>query len=125
MEKEYYIKTDLKYRIEINATGFDMDTDDFTIEVHNGRNVYTFTREDLLYVSDLEAESGEDGIGLAEGWYLTINTSDFVPGMVWMSVQASVPDDDFPTGFRNEVTVAPLCNLKPIEVPTWAEKFLC
>lgn len=119
MKQEYFIGNDLKFRIDISATGFSMDSDNFTIDIYNGKNRHTLTKEDLIHVSDLDADSGEDGIGLDEGWYLLINTKDFVPGLVWMSVQASVPDDDFPSGYRSEVATAPLCNLKPIEMPAW------
>lgn len=123
-KQEYYIGTDLKFRIDIAATGFAMDTDDFVIDLYSGKSHTTLTKDDLIYVSDLDAESSEDGEGLDAGWYLTVNTDDYAPGMLWMSVRAHVPDDDFSAGYRREVAVAPLCEIRRVEMPTWAEKFL-
>ena len=96
--EEYYVGTDLKFRIDLKSDGFSMDDDNFMIDVYMGSIKKTYTKESLA-------------IG-ADGYYLPISTADLPPCTVKMVVTAFVPDSDMPNGIRREVGVTTLCTVK-------------
>ena len=101
MKDSYYVGTDLKYLISIEASGFSMDDDDYTIVLRcNGREV-TVTKDNIV--------DGEGGTH-----YLCVDTTQFGSGMLKMIVYAEVPDDDFADESRTEVAVFDLCELKKV-----------
>ena len=95
---EYYVGTDLKFKLNLVAAGFSMERDNFKIEVYCNAKKISYTKDDLV--------EGEDG------WYLAVDTDGFPPGTVWMVATAYVPDSDMPDGIRKEVTVCNLCTIK-------------
>ena len=62
MANGYYIGTDLKFKINISAEGFNMATDNFSIKLRTGNSLITVPPENIV-------PDGEDG------YYLLINTS--------------------------------------------------
>ena len=97
MENEaYYVGTDLKFALRINAQGFSQDEDDYDITLVCGNKKINITKDDIVRGEDNEH-------------YLLVDTSQFSPGLVRAIVTAKVPDEDFPTGVRREVDRKDLC----------------
>lgn len=98
----YYVGTDLKFKIDITAEGFDQTQDDFEIKVVCGSKTQIITQDDIV-----EDEDGQ---------YILIDTSQFNTGLVKLIVTAKVPDENFNefpwNGYRREVTVHELCYIK-------------
>lgn len=97
----YYIGTELKYRVDITAEGFSMNDDDFTITLICGQKKVEYQKGDLVQDDD-------------ENWYILIDTTQFKDGTLKMIVKAQVPDEDFSGGdsLRTEVAAVDLCKLK-------------
>lgn len=89
--EEYYIGAGIKLLINITASGFDIDTNDYDIIASCGGKTVTYTQEDI-YVS-------------GGNHYLCIDTELFKPGNLKLVIVAKVPDDAFSSGIRKEVDV--------------------
>lgn len=100
--EQVFIGTELKYLVEITATGFSMEDDDFHIVVSVGNKKATYNKTDLLVDEE-------------DNYYLAIDTSLFKKGDLYATLYAYVPDDDFPDGLRTEVNVQKLTTLKQIK----------
>lgn len=99
MEEKYYIGTDLKFLINIEAEGFSMDSDDYEIELRCNSRSVTVHKEDIV-------EDGEDH-------YLCVDSTQFGSGMLQMVVYAYVPDEHFLDDHtRTEIAVVNLCELR-------------
>ena len=48
MEDRVLIGTELKYKVEIEASGFSMDENDFTVEVRRGTRSKLFEKPDMI-----------------------------------------------------------------------------
>ena len=108
MANGFYIGTDLKFKIEIKAAGFDMENDNFSIQLRNG--------DKTIDVPDDNIVSDSDG-----NYYLLVSTSELKSGPLTMIVTAEVPDDDFPENSeeflpskRREVEKINLCTIKVV-----------
>lgn len=93
-----YKGTDLKFAINIDSPGFNMDDDDFTIELINGRRKVIIDKDNMVH--------GDDG------WYLCFDSSEMGSGDITIVVYAHVPDDDFEDGIRTEVYKDILCHIE-------------
>lgn len=93
-----YVGADLKFLVELTAPGFDMDDDDFTIELKGRSASKTFSKEDLV----------TDGEG---NWYCCFNSTAFGAGVIQVVITAYVPDDDFEDGYRTEINKYNLINV--------------
>lgn len=82
--------TNLKYKLEIEAEGFSMDTDGFEVDITCGMKSQHFDKENL--------ETDDQG-----NWYVCFDTQALGPGRLFATVTAYVPDDDYPDGLRREV----------------------
>lgn len=98
MEQAYYVGTDLKFKIDITAEGFNQSEDEYEIKVVCGNQSQTITQDDIV-----EDESGH---------YILIDTTQFGTGLIKLIVTAKVPDEDFDVGYRREVTVHELCYIR-------------
>lgn len=89
--EKIYVGTELKYHLEITGTGFSMETDDFEVVLTCGKVSQTLKKSDMI-ISD-------------EGdFYLPIDTANFPKGGdMEVTVNAFVPDEDFPDGYRTEI----------------------
>ena len=96
-----FIGEELKYLVQLTASGFSMADDDFKIEVSCGSQKKTYEKSDLIV----------DGQGK---YYLAIDTSDFRKGDLYATVTAYVPDEDFDDGVRTEMFQQKLLTLKPV-----------
>lgn len=100
MTQDFIIKgTELKYKVAITASGFDMDSDDFFFTVSCGGVSKTILKADCIYDN--------------ENWYLCFDTSGFNPGRMTVETTAVIPDTDFADGYRTEVASSVLGILKP------------
>lgn len=79
-----------KYAIQMEADGFDMDADDWTVTVKKGKKTIEFTKEN----------STQDSEGQ---WYICVDSTLLGTGTFEIVYDAFVPDDDFPDGIRHEV----------------------
>lgn len=93
MEDRVLIGTELKYKVEIEASGFSMDENDFTVEVRRGTKSKLFEKPDMIIH---ETESGNE-------YYVAFDTSELGTGKYDFITTAYVPDDDFEDGLRTEV----------------------
>lgn len=85
-----FVGTELKFKVEIQAAGFSMERDNFTVTIRRRSHELLFKKEDLV----------TDGEG---GYYVCFDTAEFGPGLINAVVTAYVPDSDFPDGLRTEV----------------------
>ncbi len=99
-DNKYYIGLDLKFRVAIEAPGFNQVSDNYTLDFYCGKEKMSFTQDDVI----------EDTDG---NFFLFIPTSELSPGIMKMVITAFVPDDDSPTGIRKEVGVV---NLGPLRI---------
>ena len=98
-QESYYVGTDLKFELDITASGFDMAEDDYEITLVSNNRSYDVESKDIVTSTD-----GKQ--------YLLVDTTKFPSGLIKMVVTAYVPDDDFPNAVRREVTKADLCYIK-------------
>ena len=100
VDEGYYIGSDLKFQIDITATGFNQQEDDYTIDIYCGDSVLHYDQDDVI------SHEGK--------FYLPVPTANLEPGMLRIVVTAKVPDDDFDGGIRKEIAVRNLKYLKKI-----------
>lgn len=97
-EEHAYIGTELKFILDITASGFSMVDDDFTVTLKRGSTQRTFAKNDL--VRDAE-----------DNFYVCFDSAEFGKGIIDAIVTAYVPDSDFDDGLRTEVYKFKLINI--------------
>lgn len=100
VDEGFYEGSDLKFQIDISATGFDQNSDRYNIDFYCGEKKISFTQDDVI---------SSDG-----KFYLPVPTGGLEPGMMKIVVTAFVPDSDFESGYRKEIAVRNLKYLKKI-----------
>lgn len=96
-QKPIYQGTDLKFQIDIVTEGFDMDADDFKVVIKNGsKSEKVITKGEMLVTEN-------------DKYLFTLNTAELGTGEYVISTFAYVPDSDFDSGIRTEVTKQTLC----------------
>ncbi len=95
-----YKGTELKFKVELTATGFSMADNNFEIEVKSGKTSVVLAKEDLV------VNQGE--------YFGIVDTSELAPGEVKLIATAHIPDSDADDGMRNEVAVVNLCTLAKV-----------
>lgn len=96
----YYVGTDLKFLLKIEAPGFNMADDEYEVRLESEGRTLTIQKSDMV--------EGEDG------FFLLVDTTELGDGLVKMIVTAKVIDDDFPKGYRREVVVQDLCYIRKV-----------
>lgn len=96
-----FVGTELKFKIDIEAEGFSMDTDDFNVVICRRNVKQVFNKQDLI----------NDGEG---NYYVCFDTADFGTGTISAIVTAYVPDTDFPDGLRTEVVAMDLVTVNKV-----------
>ena len=94
----FYLGGDLKFLVELEAPGFDMDDDRFTVTLKGRKTEKVYEKADLV----------TDGEGK---WYCCFESDDFGPGLIQVVLTAYVPDDDFEDGIRTEILKYNLINV--------------
>lgn len=100
MEDKYYLGSDLKFKIDITASGFDQDTDEYTIDLYSGNQKISYTDKDIVTQDN--------------NHYLLVNTDQLRPGPIKLVITAFVPDEDFESGVRREVEVKTIGYIKSV-----------
>jgi len=90
--------TEVKFKVDLSASGFDMDSCDFFFTIYCGGKTLTVLKSELVY-------DGTD-------WYLCFDTSGFNSGTMTVVTTAFIPDSDFPDGLRTEIDKQTLGILK-------------
>ena len=92
---------DLKYKVELAATGFDIETDDYGFELHCGAKRVRVPQEAVV-VRDNDV-------------FVCLTVQMLAPlgsGELYLVGFVSVPDQDFASGSRREVCKVKLTNLE-------------
>lgn len=100
IDEGYYEGSDLKFQIDITATGFDQNSDRYNIDFYCGEKKISFTQDNVI------SSGGK--------FYLPVPTDGLKPGMIKIVITAFVPDSDFESGYRREVAVRNLKYLKKV-----------
>ncbi|MBQ6577232.1 MAG: hypothetical protein IJL91_05740 [Bacteroidales bacterium] len=110
MAKEHaYNGTMLKYLLEITASGFDMDRDDFEVTLKRGSKSLTFKKEDMVTE---EYTDIVNNISITKHhYYVCFDSTYFGNGVLVAVVTAWIPDDDFDDGRRRIVDRFDLINV--------------
>ncbi len=101
--------TELKYLLEIEATGFNMETDDFNVTLKRGDKELHFEKADLVvepYTEIVNNVSIEK-----HHYYVCFDSAYFGPGGIKVVVTMYVPDDAFDDGYRTIVDAFNLINV--------------
>lgn len=90
MADQFYMGTDLKVLVEMEAPGFSMADDDWEVSLKSGSKVLvTFTKD--------QCAVDEDG-----KYYICVRSDVLRRGSIDIVFHAHVPDDDWDDGIRNE-----------------------
>lgn len=91
MEEGWYEGSDLKFLVEMTASGFNMDDDHWAVGVQCGTKIVRkYEKEECI--------RGNDG-----KWYVCVDRDVLKKGELSLVAYAAVPDTDFEDGFRDEV----------------------
>ena len=93
-------RADLKYKVELESTGFSTDNDEYWFELKCGAKAVTVPQENVV-------NRGGDV-------FVCLTVEMMVPlgsGEVWLVGYIKVPDMDFNNGYRREVCKVKLVNL--------------
>lgn len=101
--------TMLKYLLEITASGFDMDRDDFEITLKRGAKSLTIPKSDMVVEAYTESENNI--LIEKHRYYVCFDSAYFGNGVIVAVVTAWIPDTDFEGGVRKEVDKFNLINV--------------
>lgn len=90
MEDKVYLGTKLKYAVSLSSPGFDLQRDEFSVDIIRGPKRIHFEKEDLVV-----DENGK--------YYVCFDTMELGGGIIEAIITAFVPDEDFDDGIRTEV----------------------
>ena len=120
----YFQGDEIKFAIDIQAEGFDMNTDDFDIEVASGRTIIKASKgdeasEDAALVIFKEVTtippSGQDEETAEEEtvttWYAIIDTTTLPVGTMVVAATAYIVDANANDGVRRSISTAQLGRL--------------
>ena len=112
----YYQGTEIKFKIELTAEGFTMDTDPFDITVASQRSSVTGSKTIAVTgaSSDSDKKQGSAELSIvreSDGWYGIVETDALSKGELRVIATAHITDTSAYDGVRNEVAVAALGQL--------------
>ncbi len=120
-----YKGDEIKFAIKIEATGFDMDTDDFDIEVKSGNTsvkgykdstksqdtaVRVFYEEKTVQPDTEDGEEPQEPVTVKE-WYAIVNTATLAVGQMRVISTAYIVDANADDGIRKSIDVKTLDRL--------------
>jgi hypothetical protein len=95
------VGTEVKFAVNIEAQGFSMDDDDFTLYIMRGRNIVKeYSKSDLIVEDDT--------------YLLCVDTEETGVGSFDLAVNAQVPDGHFQDSYRTEIERVPLMTVKKL-----------
>ena len=101
--------SDLKYRIEIESESFSTSTDSVTCEISAGEVSFTIPAPNTSNYSNDAAMIYDDED--PKVIYICFSTEALPCTSVYLTVKVHIVDDDFPDGFRTEISRVKLCTL--------------
>ena len=119
----YYRGSEIKFKLELEAEGFDMDRDDFKIDVVSGNTMVsgdkfnsqasdtTIPEEARLAViifrdpAQPDSSNSSDSIDDEDGWYAIVNTTTLAVGDMKLVAWAYVPDGNADDLIRTDIAV--------------------
>ena len=110
----FYKGDEIKFAINLEAPGFDMDTDDFEIEVKSGNTSVkgyktppagTTTPALVIFKETQEGEATSQ-------WYAIADTATLATGTMRVIATAYIVDANANDGIRKNIAVQPLGQLK-------------
>ena len=104
-QKSYYVGTQLKMQLDIEADGFNQDTDPWQVTLRCGANQVVCSKTDNTITGVVNDDAQ---------WYLLIDTQSLGVGPVTMITEIMIPDGDFDSGFRKEIYKDELMIIKRI-----------
>lgn len=93
--------SDLKIQVEMTASGFDMDTDDWSVGIKCGSKIVAIIPK-------------ADAIRNDSGWFVCIRAEKLKTGLIEVIGYGKIQDNDFDDGIRNEVNKDTLLNYKKL-----------
>jgi len=120
---KYYVGSEIKFAINLEQVGFDMDNDDFDIEVRHPRGsvkaskgeqtgpLVIFKEADSSSSDSTSSDSSDSSSVEEGGWYAIVNTTGFAAGELKVIATAYVVDANADEGVRQEIDVKSLCTL--------------
>lgn len=96
-----YKGSDLKILVVMEASGFNMDEDDWSVGIKCGNKI-------------VKVIPKQDAIQNEDGWVVTVRAEDLRPGTIEVVGYGKIPDVDFDDGIRNEVDKERLLTYKKI-----------
>lgn len=96
--EQAFVGTELKFIVDIAASGFSMVDDDFTVTLRRGSTQHIFEKNELVRDED-------------DNFYVCFDSAEFGKGVIDAIITAYVPDTDFDDGFRTEVYKFKLINI--------------
>lgn len=116
----FYKGEEVKFAILLTAEGFDMDSDDFDIEVKSPKNSIKASKgastEDLVIFKENGSDSSSSSSSESgDTWYAIVNTSKFTAtGELKVVATAYVPDTNASGNIRKQIDVKKLGDLKNV-----------
>lgn len=125
----FYRGSEIKFKLELEAEGFDMDRDDFKIDVVSGNTKVsgdkwnsqaadtTIPEEARLAViifrdpAQPNSSNSSDSIDDEDGWYAIVNTTTLAVGDMKLVAWAYVPDGNADDLIRTDIAVTPIGRL--------------
>lgn len=101
MQEQVFVGTKLKFAITISSPGFDINEDDFTVDIRRGSKSIHFEKDDLV-------------VDEHDQYYVCFDTAELGSGLIEAIITAFVPDDDFDDGIRTEVVKLTLLSAKMV-----------
>ena len=120
---QFYKGDEIKFAINLEAPGFDMNNDDFDIEVKSGntsvkgyKNPPSGTTTPALVIfketsEPQEGEEGEEGEATSQ-WYAIVDTATLATGTMRVIATAYIVDANANDGVRKNIAVQSLGQLK-------------
>lgn len=119
--ENYYVGSEIKFAINLTQAGFDMDNDDFDIEVRHATGSVKASKGEtqgpLVIFKETDGSSSDssdssDSSSVDEGtWFAIVDTTGFTAGNIKVVATAYVVDANAPGGVRTEIDVQQLCTL--------------
>ena len=95
------VGTEVKFAVSLEAQGFSMSDNDFTLYIMKGRNIVKEYQKADMVVED-------------DTYLLCIDTKEIGIGTFDLAVNAQVPDRHFQDSYRTEIERVPLMTVKKL-----------
>lgn len=109
MAQTFYKGDEIKFAIELTATGFSMNDNNFDIEVSSPAGSVKASKN--APSSDNSLVIFKETEGETDTWYGIVNTSNLGTGSLRVIATAHVPDANAPEGIRHQSDIQKLGEL--------------